>query len=67
MMRILWVIIMGASALSLCTAAEPMEDCRLAIMDFNDPVFDLPPCDMNTRWLMSPALQCLPPSRRNML
>lgn len=50
-MWILWVVIVGAGTWSHCTAAEPMEGCKLAIMDFNDRAFELPPCNEDTRWL----------------
>ena len=51
-MRLLWAILIGGSTLSCCTAAESMEGCKLAIMDFKDPAFGLPPCDDDTRLLM---------------
>ena len=41
---------MGPSMFAHCTATESMEGCKIAIMDFNDPAFGLPPCDEEIRY-----------------
>ena len=58
-MRVLLLIILGTGTWSGCTAAGPMEGCKLAIMDFKDPAFGLPTCNEDTRWLRVPFLQVL--------
>lgn len=55
-MRILWVIIIGASTWPQYGAAGPMQGCKLAIIEFKEPAFELPPCDEDTRWPMPQSL-----------
>ena len=50
MMRLLWMAVIGPSMFAHCTATETMEGCKIAIMDFNDPAFGLPPCDEEIRY-----------------
>lgn len=50
MTALLWIALAGTWMWASCIAADTMEGCRIAIMDFNDPELGLPHCDVEARY-----------------